>query len=76
MFRMLRPVLLVLVLITLMPAVVGAQEPLPPRPIDPPIVVPPCPAEWRDCWWPVIPLAQLDRFAAQLTASDGVVPAH
>ncbi len=76
MFRMLRPVLLVLVLITLMPAVVGAQEPLPPRTIDPPIVVPPCPAEWRDCWWPVIPVAQLDRFEAQLTVSDGVVRAH
>ena len=53
----------VLVLLGLVAGVFMAPGALPaqtvePTPVPPPIIVPPCPL---DCWWPIIPVAQLDR---------------
>lgn len=56
--------------IALLPAVATAQQ----VPIDPPEPWPP--ERCFDCWWPVMPVANLDRFEADLTVSDGLLVAR
>ncbi|MDA0353181.1 MAG: VWA domain-containing protein [Chloroflexi bacterium] len=52
----------------LLPAFAGAQQP-----IDPPILPP---DRCFDCWWPVTPIATLDRFEADLDVTDGLLVAR
>ncbi len=51
--------------IALIPAVASAQQP-----IDPPILPP---DRCFDCWWPVMPVASLDRFEAEMDVTDGLL---
>ena len=57
---------LTLVVLALVPGLAGAQSP--PRPIEP-SPPPPC----LDCWWPVAPVAVLERLEARVTVTDGVI---
>ncbi len=50
-----------------------AQEPIDPIPIDPPIIVPPCPL---DCWWPASPAAQLEKLTVDIAVSDVAIRAQ
>ena len=55
--------------VALLPAVVSAQEVIePPQPWPPERCI--------DCWWPVAPIAELDRFEAQLDVTDGLLIAR
>ena len=54
--------------IALLPAVASAQEP-----VDPPTLPP---DRCFDCWWPVMPVASLDRFEAEMDVSDGLLVAR
>ena len=58
-----------IVAVAFLPAVVSAQQV-----IDPPEPWPPRPC--IDCWWPVAPVAELDRFEAELDVSDGLLVAR
>ena len=54
--------------LALFPAVASAQQV-----IDPPILPP---DRCFDCWWPVIPVATLDRFEVDLNVTDGLLAAR
>ena len=53
------------VAMALLPSVATGQQP-----IDPPTTPP---MRCFDCWWPSLPVAQLDRFDGELELSDGVL---
>jgi len=54
--------------LALFPTIASAQQP-----VDPPILPP---DRCFDCWWPVLPVATLDRFEADLDVSDGLLVAR
>ena len=68
----------VLLLLGLVAGVFVAPGALPaqtvePTPLPPPIIVPPCPL---DCWWPIIPVAQLDRLEIDASVRTASITAR
>ena len=51
--------------LALLPSAVAGQQPIDPDPMPP--------NRCFDCWWPALPVAQLDRFNAALELSDGLL---